>query len=453
MSEQRTTWRSPKEAFDSPEAAAFKQEIVDAGRKLWIRQYVDGNGGNISCRLTDEWVLSTPTLVSKADLQPSDICLVDMSGEQLAGTRKRSSEILLHLEIYRNVPAAGAVVHCHPPHATAYSLAGAVPPECMLAEHEVFVGPVAIVPYQTPGTQAFADTIRPLVQRYNTVLLANHGLVTWADTVTHAEWYVEVTDTTCRVLMLASHLGQPLNHIPADLMDGLLSLKRRLGMPDVRFSLDESLRFPSDEGPGSIAAKPRSADGALPGTPRHAAPGSAADVSTGGTGADPRYPVGRFDPSDATPLREIVSRLERFPAELRAVVTRLTDTQLATAYRDGGWTARQVVHHLADSHLNSAIRFRLALTEDRPTIKPYDEKAWAELEEAAHGPVETSLRLIEGLHARWVALLEGMGADDWKRTFVHPERGEMDLERTARLYAWHCDHHLAHIRIAVRRAS
>ncbi len=447
-------WCTPQDAFESPEAAALKQEIVDAGRKLWIRQYVDGNGGNISCRLTGEWVLCTPTLVSKADLQPSDICLVDMTGEQLAGTRKRSSEILLHLEIYKNVSEAGSVVHCHPPHATAYSLAGAVPPECMLAEHEVFVGPVAIVPYETPGTQAFADAIRPLVQRYNTVLLANHGLVTWADTVTHAEWYVEVTDTTCRILILASHLGQPLNHIPASSMGGLLSLKQRLGMPDIRFGLDESMRFPSRQGPDRIVSMPRTADGALPNGPPHveSAFSRTQQASGGAAVTDPRYPVGKFDPADTTtPLPAIVSRLERFPAQLRALVAGLTDKQLETPYREGGWTARQVVHHLADSHMNSAIRFRLALTEARPTIKPYDEKTWAELPDAAHGPLDMSVRLLEGLHARWVALLSSMTPQDWKRTFVHPERGEMDLERTARLYAWHCDHHLAHIRLAAER--
>ena len=101
--------------------------------------------------------------------------------------------------------------------------------------------------------------------------------------------------------------------------------------------------------------------------------------------------------------------------------------------------------------MNSAIRFRLALTEARPTIKPYDEKTWAELPDAAHGPLDMSVRLLEGLHARWVALLSSMTPQDWKRTFVHPERGEMDLERTARLYAWHCDHHLAHIRLAAER--
>jgi hypothetical protein len=168
---------------------------------------------------------------------------------------------------------------------------------------------------------------------------------------------------------------------------------------------------------------------------------------------DPRYPVGKFDPSDATPLPEIVRRLERFPAELRALASTLTERQLETPYREGGWTARQVVHHLADSHLNSASRFRLALTEDRPTIKPYNEKLWAELADAAHGPIEMSVRLIEGLHARWAALLHAMTAEDWKRTFVHPERGEMDLAVTARLYAWHCDHHLAHIRLAAEKAQ
>ncbi len=169
---------------------------------------------------------------------------------------------------------------------------------------------------------------------------------------------------------------------------------------------------------------------------------------------DPRYPVGKFDPSDATPLTEIVDVIERFPARLRAAVAGLTEKQLETPYRDGGWTARQVVHHLADSHLNSATRFRLALTEETPTIKPYSEKKWAELPDAAHGPIEMSLRLIEGLHARWAALLHSFTPDDWKRTFVHPERGgAMDLERTARLYAWHCRHHLAHIGMAAEKGK
>lgn len=160
---------------------------------------------------------------------------------------------------------------------------------------------------------------------------------------------------------------------------------------------------------------------------------------------DKRYPVGRFDPAEATPLADAIAVIKGFPGQLRAAVAGLTDAQLDTPYREGGWTVRQVVHHLADSHLNSAIRFRTTLTEERPAIRGYDEKKWAELPDAAHAPVAGSLQLIEGLHARWAALLESMRPEEWKRTFVHSERGEISLDVTARLYAWHCRHHLAHI--------
>ncbi|RPJ53859.1 MAG: putative metal-dependent hydrolase, partial [Acidobacteria bacterium] len=144
----------------------------------------------------------------------------------------------------------------------------------------------------------------------------------------------------------------------------------------------------------------------------------------------------------------VVAQIEQLPAQLRAAVAGMTEKQLDTPYREGGWTARQVVHHMADSHLNALARFRLTLTEERPAIKGYDEKKWAELPDAAHGPVEMSLRLIEGLHARWAALLQSFSPADWKRTFLHSERGELSLETTGRLYAWHCRHHLAHIRLS-----
>ena len=161
---------------------------------------------------------------------------------------------------------------------------------------------------------------------------------------------------------------------------------------------------------------------------------------------DPRYPAGRFDPEDATPMPEVIERLASLPGELATAARDLERRgRLDQPYREGGWTGRQVVHHLADSHLHSYARFRLALTEERPVIKPYDEKRWAELPDAKGGPVDSSLRLIEGLHARWVALLRAMSPADFQRVFVHPERGEMSLERTARLYAWHCRHHLAHL--------
>jgi L-fuculose-phosphate aldolase len=240
--------------FDSDFALALKHEIVDVGRKLWERQYVDGNGGNISCRLGDHWVLCTPTLMSKADLRVEDICLVDMEGRQIAGVRRRSSEVLLHLAIMKAVPAARAVIHCHPPHATAFALAGKVPPEGVLTEHEVFVGPVGVTPFEQPGTQTLADLVVPLAAKHNSILMANHGLVTWADSLTHAEWYVEVMDTTCRVVILAAQLGVPpekIQPISQEGVKGLLNLKKRLGMPDARFGADQ----PSQAGHAEVEEK------------------------------------------------------------------------------------------------------------------------------------------------------------------------------------------------------
>ena len=130
---------------------------------LWMRQFVDGNGGNISYRIGPNEVLCTPTLVSKYDLTPEDLCLVDLEGNQIAGTKPRTSEIFLHLEIYKAVPEAKSAVHCHPPHATAYAITGRVPPNLVIPEFEVFIGKVAISPYETPGTAAFAQTVIPFV--------------------------------------------------------------------------------------------------------------------------------------------------------------------------------------------------------------------------------------------------------------------------------------------------
>ena len=139
--------------------------------------------------------------------------------------------------------------------------------------------------------------------------------------------------------------------------------------------------------------------------------------------------------------------IERLPADLKEALAALPPDGLDKPYREGGWTARQVVHHLADSHMNSQLRFRFALTEDKPVIKPYDEATWAKLEDAAHGPVETSLAIVEGLHARWSTLLRSLTEAQWKRELVHPETGEWDLELLAGLYAWHGRHHVAHVRL------
>ncbi len=241
--------------FNSAEAQAIKEEICAVGRKLWMRQYVDGNGGNISFRLGPNEILCTPTLVSKGDLKPTDIGMVDLEGNQLAGGQPRTSEILLHLEIYKAVAEAKAVVHCHPAHATAYAITGKIPPTCVIPEADVFVGKVAISPYETPGTTKFAQTVIPFVKQHNTVLLSNHGIVCWADTVTHAEWYAEVVDTYCWTLMLAQQLGG-LSHIPNDKAGDLLEIKQRLGLPDARIGAAQVCALPDQ--PGGITVTPGS---------------------------------------------------------------------------------------------------------------------------------------------------------------------------------------------------
>jgi L-fuculose-phosphate aldolase len=242
--------------FFSPEAEEIRAEIVAVGKKLWQRAYVDGNGGNISYRIGENRVICTPTLFSKADLAPDDLCLVDLDGNQIVGCRPRTSEILMHLEIYKAEPKAKGVVHCHPPHATAYAITGRVPPTCVIPEQEVFVGRVALVPYQTPGTQEFADAVVPFVKDHNSILLQNHGIVCWADTVTHAEWYAEVLDTYCQTLMLAQQLGTPLTHIPNEKAADLLDIKKRLGLPDARHDMKECQLCDLPEPPGTIARPP-----------------------------------------------------------------------------------------------------------------------------------------------------------------------------------------------------
>ena len=160
------------------------------------------------------------------------------------------------------------------------------------------------------------------------------------------------------------------------------------------------------------------------------------------------YPIGRFAYRAKLSPEERAARIEEMralPALVRSAASGLSRERLDTPYRDGGWTIRQVVHHLADSHMNSFMRFKLALTEDNPRIKPYAQDAWAALPDARAADVEFSLGLIEGLHARWVLLLESLTPADYERTFDHPERGKLTLEYTLELYAWHGKHHLAHI--------
>jgi uncharacterized damage-inducible protein DinB len=165
-----------------------------------------------------------------------------------------------------------------------------------------------------------------------------------------------------------------------------------------------------------------------------------------------RFPVGRFrhDARSAPAAREAhIDEVAALPDRLRAAVDGLTPAQWEATYRPGGWTVRQLVHHLADSHMNALTRFKLALTEDEPTIKPYDEAAWAELADTRDVPPETSLTLLEALHRRWTAVLRAMAPDDFARTLRHPEHGRvLALDEMLAMYAWHGRHHLAHVALA-----
>jgi hypothetical protein len=163
--------------------------------------------------------------------------------------------------------------------------------------------------------------------------------------------------------------------------------------------------------------------------------------------SDLQYPIGKFhfEGSNEDRKKAFLDDIAKTPANLRAAVKGLSETQLDTPYRPGGWTVRQVTHHVPDSHMNAYIRFKLALTEDEPTIKPYAEDRWALLEDTKSAPIEVSLTLMDSLHDRWVRILRSLTPEQWQRTFRHPELGLLTLEKTLALYSWHGRHHVAHI--------
>jgi uncharacterized damage-inducible protein DinB len=166
-----------------------------------------------------------------------------------------------------------------------------------------------------------------------------------------------------------------------------------------------------------------------------------------------RYPIGRFTPEQDLSKEELdhcIATIEAFPAKLTAAVSDLSDAQLEQRYRDGGWSIRQVVHHVVDSHTNSYVRFKWVLTEDHPTIKTYNQEFWGERPDAKAGPIDMSLTFLEGLHARWVYMLKTLSDAEWSRTFYHPENEQSyDLKWLVQMYDWHCKHHLAHVELAL----
>jgi L-fuculose-phosphate aldolase len=227
--------------FNSPHVHELKLQICDIGRRLWQRAYVDGNGGNIAIRVGEDIALCTPTLVSKGFMKPEDMCLVDLEGNQLCSGngKKRTSEILMHLQIMKRQPRAVATVHCHPPYSTGFAVAGVEPPTCMIPEYEVFSS-VAIAPYRTPGTPEMGKLVAELVDKHNTILMANHGVVAWShNNLEDAYFKMEIIEAYCRTVLVSAQLGRPPNTFnPAQLQD-LLKIKQSLGIPDPRFGLKE----------------------------------------------------------------------------------------------------------------------------------------------------------------------------------------------------------------------
>jgi L-fuculose-phosphate aldolase len=262
---KKLTSKSPKSEleafFNSPYAHSLKVQICEMGHRLWKREYVDGNGGNMAIRVGEDIAICTPTLVSKGSLKPEDMCLVDFEGNQILGTKKRTSEILMHLQMMKHQPLAVATCHCHPPYATAFAIVGMAPPTCMLPEYEVFCA-VGVAPYRTPGSPDMGKLVADLTDQYNTILMANHGVVTWShNNIEEAYWRMEIVEAYCRTIVVAGQLGKPINTFTGPQMKELLGIKQSLGFVDPRFGMKECELCDSGEWrPGATAQAPESSE-------------------------------------------------------------------------------------------------------------------------------------------------------------------------------------------------
>jgi L-fuculose-phosphate aldolase len=222
--------------FNSPEAQAIKEQICDIGRRIWMREYCDGNGGNISARLGPDRYIVTPTGVSKGFMKPEMMSLVDINGQQLAGTWKRSSEFTTHAAVYGSTPEAMSVCHAHPCYAGAFAIKGLQPPPRLIPELEVFVGTVAYTPYKTPGSPEIAAEIFPLAPKHQSILMGNHGVICWGKSVEDAYFKMEITDAYCRTVIHAQSLPGGAS-IPCEQLPELLDIKKKMGLPDDRYDL------------------------------------------------------------------------------------------------------------------------------------------------------------------------------------------------------------------------
>jgi L-fuculose-phosphate aldolase len=279
--------RTPQEIarfFASAPIRALKERMVDMGRRIWSKNYVDGNGGNLTIRVGDNLVLCTPTLISKGFMTPEDICLVDMEGNQLAGTRKRTSEVNTHIGIMKRQPKAKACCHAHPPHATAFAVAGIAPPSCMIPEAEVFLGKIGIAHYETPGSPECARVVGEIGVDHQAVLMQNHGAITWGKDIEDAYWKLENVDSYCLTIWIASQIGSGVKTIQPEKVKELIEIRKALGMEDARAEWKEcELCDNPDFRPGSVC-------------PVSAAPGGGA-------------PVGELHPEAEAAVRAITDQI------------------------------------------------------------------------------------------------------------------------------------------------
>jgi L-fuculose-phosphate aldolase len=207
--------------------------MCEIGRRIWLKGFCAGNEGNHSYRISEDRVLCTPTGVSKGFLRPDDLCIVDLEGKQMSGKRQRTSEILLHLAIYKQRPEIKAVIHSHPPHATAFAIAGVELPTCVHPEAEVFLGPVKTARYVTPGDNRLPESIEPFVRDSNTILLGNHGVVCFDTDLEQCYYKLEIVDAYARILLLVKQLGS-VNTLNSDQMRELIAIKTKMGVADPR---------------------------------------------------------------------------------------------------------------------------------------------------------------------------------------------------------------------------
>jgi L-fuculose-phosphate aldolase len=227
-----------------PNESELRDQICEIGRRLCVNGFAAANDGNITARLDADRVLCTPALVSKGHMAPEIMCVVDMNGEQIAGDRPITSEIQLHLTVFRARPDVGAVVHCHPPHVGAFAMTGTPLPTRLAVEVEWHVGPIPTVPFGMPGGPGLSATIEPFVKDHHAIIMGNHGAITYGDDLTWAYFRTEILEAYCRSLILSRAVG-PLNQLPLDVMRAFLEKKRSAGMSDPRFdATDQELLGP-----------------------------------------------------------------------------------------------------------------------------------------------------------------------------------------------------------------